>query len=200
MKLFSLNHLRLIKATQYIFPQGVPKRGKQGQERQRNGYLRMGSAQQRAPCKPCVQWTQHRAIISFFFLDIKERNIVFDKERLDEEKLPSLFCNVTWQTAEGAISACSTANLLLASWKEITGWHRKRMLINNSVLWREKRLINIDILSIPSFYFSDICLSYVSSGNPATNEWQWLWNVYVQICRIHNQRKANQIYTGNPTP
>lgn len=33
------------------FFQGIPERGKQGQEGQRDWYLRMGSAQQRAPCK-----------------------------------------------------------------------------------------------------------------------------------------------------
>lgn len=149
--------------------------------------------------------SEHNTGQLFSFFSWTWRREIFSSTKRDwwgETAFSILQCHLTNSRGSNiCMFHCKLAAAQLEGNYSMTwSYSRTRMLINNSVLWREKRLINIDIFSIHSFYVSDICLSCVSSGNPATNEWQRLWNVYVQICRIHNQRKANQIYTGNSTP
>lgn len=38
--------------------------------------------------------------------------------------------------------------------------------------------------------------SLAPSGNPTADERKWLWNVHLQICRLHYQRQANHIHAG----
>lgn len=49
------------------------------------------------------------------------------------------------------------------------------------------------------FWFN-IWFALLLVGNPAADEWQRLWNVHMQICRLHYQRQTNHLHTGNPTP
>lgn len=44
--------------------------------------------------------------------------------------------------------------------------------------------------------FQGFYLSFESLGDSSANEWKWLWNVHMQICRVHHQRPANHIHTG----
>lgn len=107
--------------------------------------------------------------LSFFFVHSGEKYSMCQR-KTDDEKLPSRFCNVTWQTAEGAIFSCSPANLLMHSWKGNTQcFSPKQMLINNSVLLLLSRFsLYIDIFWIQSFYIRDICLSYSRKSH---NKW-----------------------------
>lgn len=52
-------------------------------------------------------------------------------------------------------------------------------------------------------YFQIVCKieenspsSLCSLGNPSAIEWKWLWRFYVQICGLHLQRQADNLYTG----
>lgn len=81
----------------FAFPQAIPERGKQGQEGQRDGYLRMGSAQQRAPCKsPQEDSTGNTGrILAFSWTVTRKISHLTSKSGKEQQLYEFLQCHMT---------------------------------------------------------------------------------------------------------
>lgn len=97
MRRVFLRHSGWIIVRYFAFPQAIPERGKQGQEGQRDGYLRMGSAQQRAPCKsPQEDSTGNTGrILAFSWTVTRKISHLTSKSGKEQQLYEFLQCHMT---------------------------------------------------------------------------------------------------------